>query len=269
MVRKTAAERLEQRTRKQGTQASNRGDLESKRRKELSELERQLSKMQTELLVWRDKVLAAGDDIRWRSTNTSKPHFAGPDSTTLNAQYTAKQALIQTAKVKIENTKNVLDPGRKERLKQEKYQREQDHASKLMFWGKMLPSDDSSVRQGRSIMERLIDKEAVVIRRMNVGSLLCRDESGNPRFIRCYHSKSQECLPCDCEHVGNQFNLSVSSLKLQQLGQLVIDDSVLIQQRMALSMLATDALVPNRYLPNGPRDFDHVVWARHAKDSAA
>jgi hypothetical protein len=67
-------------------------------------------------------------------------------------------------------------------------------------------------------------------------------------------------VACDCTHRDNDFDLSDKSRELLAQHKLVVDDTVLQQQKMALVGSEQGELVPNVYLKNGPREFDIPIW---------
>ena len=218
---------------------------------------------QREFKTWVDQMVGSGE-VRWQTTRFgNKSHFAGIDSTELNRQLSRKQEEIKSLQRKVEHLENLLEPGRRERLLAERAATERDLATKMLFWGTIVPDGRQMREKAKKIIEAQKKRPGVTtIERRCVGSLIQKDENGDPANIRCYHSQEGECISCDCIHEGNMFTLSTKSQTLLDQNRLVLNMSVVNKQRTALSDVNVGTSLPNVFLPNGPRAFDLVVWSR-------
>ena len=216
-----------------------------------------------DLKTWCDQMVCSGE-VRWQTTRSgNNSHFAGIDSMELNRQLSRKQEEIKSIQRKVEHLENLLEPGRRDRLLAERATKQRDTAAKMMFWGSIVPDGQQMREKAKKIIEDQKKRPGVTtIERRCVGTLIQKDENGDPANIRCYHSREGECISCDCIHEGNMFTLSTKSQTLLDQNRLVLDTSVVDQQRMALTVVDDGASLPNAFLPNGPRDFDLVVWSR-------
>ena len=227
-----------------------------------------LQTKQRELRTWVDQMVCSGEVRMQTARSGNNSHFAGIDSMELNRQLSRKQDEIKSLRRQVEQVENRMEPGRRERLLAERAAKERESAAKMMFWGSVLPDGRQMREKGKKIIEDQKKRPGVTtIERRCVGTLVQKNENGDPANIRCYHSRDGECIFCDCIHEGNIFTLSTESQTLLIQNRLVLDTSVVDQQRLALSTVDTGVSLPNVFLMNGPREFDLVVWSQSMDNS--
>jgi hypothetical protein len=213
------------------------------------------------------ELMTRADDVVWRGS-----FFVGQNSTLLNSTMEKKWAGVHKIDKLIEKLKNKIEPGRLPRLKAESQEHERNNATKMLFWSSMTQDEEglNLRRNAEKILdiqekERKSQKGYMTIIRQSAGSVLCADKRGSPEYIRCYHVCNDEYVVCDCTHRDNNFELSDKSRKLLDKHKLMVDDTVLQQQKMALIGREQGEMVPNFYLKHGPRQFDIQIWKELAK----
>lgn len=105
-----------------------------------------------------------------------------------------------------------------------------------------------------------------VVKRMCAGTLLIKNERGDPQYVRCYHTRNQigmnVVVDCDCTVQNDQYVLSDESELMRKANALIVDNSTLNKQRDALRDVAIGAFIPNAYIP--VRGFELEVLKRLA-----
>lgn len=230
---------------------------------ELKRVNALISVKKTEMITWKNRLLLC-DGVRWTSKCGHSAHFSGMDSTELNLRLSRMLVELTNLQRRAEQLENLIAPGRQERLVAERDARRRDHAAQLMFWNIMNPDDDGRRihAQGKKILDSQKKRSDVtVIERRCVGTYVQKNETGNPTNVRCYHSRGDQCLACDCS-MGDEgiFVMSTQSQALAARNRLILDTTVVDQQRMALSVVQIGDCVPNIFLPGGPREFDIAIW---------
>jgi len=95
-----------------------------------------------------------------------------------------------------------------------------------------------------------------IIQRMSGGALIGNDGENHPAYIRCYHQKNGESLPCTCQREEQNdgkkvvYTLCQEDQRLEKLGQLFIDAETFDLQSWLLRM-EDGRDIPNPFSPFG------------------
>ncbi|MDE2098172.1 MAG: hypothetical protein KGL39_13035 [Patescibacteria group bacterium] len=221
-------------------------------------------------------------------------HFAGAGSMAANEEFKKKfREPLQRAKTRRENLLNKQEPGRAQRKHEEKEEEkakvrfwtmlaaadkraEQVALSSPRDAG-LRRSERAEVGRGLRMAGALVEgdrvgfetaarpdgftlgladkvedhKDVEIIERRSVGWVLL---AGKAPFVRCYHRRGTECLPCDCEHDGatresaTKHELSERALKLLAAGKLEVRDGLAHAQRaLAAAAGGDDGVVANPF----------------------
>ncbi len=196
---------------------------------QIRDVEKRFRLSQTETDRYVEIHTVGGDvELRIEVRRGGAPYFAGQNSTELNRVLRQKLGRTKRLRSQLENLQDRRDPGRHERMKREveQSQRHQQLVMHSFGLGPMPPPKEHP-------------KDVIIVERKSVGLMIGDDGKGNPAYLRCYHERWDECLPCDCHHdkEGNIFTLSEKSQALLESGLLEIDNEIFELQRRDLQMM--------------------------------